>query len=60
MNTNYYNLNGSQFMVNTYPTGKAVLRVWNGSGWVTANENKQPNPYWLILSVVPMCQTNHR
>ena len=40
MNTNYYNLNDSQYMVNIYPTGKAVLRVWNGSGWVTANENK--------------------
>ena len=37
MNTNYYNLNGSQYMVNTYPTGLAMLRVWNGSGWETAS-----------------------
>ena len=36
MNTNYFNLNDNRYMVNTYPTGLTVLRVWNGSGWQTA------------------------
>ena len=38
MNTTYYTLNDNHFMVNTYPTGFTMLRVWNGSGWATADK----------------------
>ena len=40
MKTNYYTLNDNHFMVNVYPTGFTMLRVWNGSGWQTANASE--------------------